>query len=406
MIQSRVFNANPSLLAFNFTMTSAQIERLRTYRVALLAFAAFIFNTTEFIPIALLSDIGDSFAMSVDDVGIMMTIYAWLVAILSLPLMLLTANMERKRLLVGIFVLFIISHALSAVANNFEILLIARSGVATAHAIFWSITASLVVRVAAKHKKTQALGLLATGSALATVLGLPLGRLIGQWLGWRASFLLIGALALLCLMILTKLLPKLPSRNVGDTKSLFDIAKNTPLLLVYAMILLIITAHFTAYSYIEPFMLDIVRLSANTTTWILLMFGVAGMTASWLFGRHFERHRQAFIWGGMTLIGTGLLLINDLSTLPLPWIANAFVWGVGAMTISLSLQMQVLRFAPKYTDVAMSLFSGIYNIGIGGGALLGSVVIGQVGLSMVGYIGAMITLLAMGVLWVSQYHKS
>lgn len=405
MIQSRLFNANPSLLAFNFTMTSAQIERLRTYRVALLAFAAFIFNTTEFIPIALLSDIGDSFAMSVDDVGIMMTIYAWLVAILSLPLMLLTANMERKRLLVGIFVLFIISHALSAVANNFGVLLIARAGVATAHAIFWSITASLVVRVAAKHKKAQALGLLATGSALATVLGLPLGRLIGQWLGWRTSFALIGVLALLCLMVLIKLLPKLPSRNVGDTKSLFDIAKNTPLLLVYAMILLIITAHFTAYSYIEPFMLNIVQLSAAATTWILLMFGVAGMMASWLFGRYFERHEQAFIWGGMVLIGVGLLLINSLSTLTMPWIVNAFVWGVGAMTISLSLQMQVLRLAPKYTDVAMSLFSGIYNIGIGGGALLGSVVIGQMGLPMVGYVGAMITLLAMGVLWVSRYHK-
>lgn len=380
-------------------LTTTQIDRLRTYRVMLLAFAAFIFNTTEYIPIALLSDIGTSFSMPVDKVGIMMTVYAWIVALVSLPLMLATAKMERKRLLVGVFTLFVASHILSAVATGFGVLLIARTGVAFAHAIFWSITASLVVRLAAKDKRTKALGLLATGSALAAVLGLPIGRLVGQYLGWRASFALIGALALICLVILWKILPNLPSRNVGNIKSLPDILKNTPLLLVYLMIILIVTAHFTAYSYIEPFMLNVVNFSANFATWILLMFGLAGIVASILFGRYYERMERSFLWLGMMAIALGLstlFLFSDMSAL---WVINAFLWGIGATTISLVLQIQVLRLAPKATDVAMSLFSGIFNIGIGGGALLGGIVIAQMSLIHIGHVGAAVALLAMLAAW-------
>ncbi len=380
-------------------LTTTQIDRLRTYRVMLLAFAAFIFNTTEFIPIALLSDIGTSFSMPVDKVGIMMTVYAWIVALASLPLMLATAKMERKRLLVGVFTLFVASHILSAVATIFGVLLIARTGVALAHAIFWSITASLVVRLAAKDKRTKALGLLATGSALATVLGLPIGRLVGQYLGWRTSFALIGVLALICLVILWKILPNLPSRNVGNIKSLPDILKNTPLLLVYLMIILIVTAHFTAYSYIEPFMLNMVNFSANSATWILLMFGLAGIVASMLFGRYYERMERSFLWLAMMAIALGLSALFLLSDMRALWVINAFLWGIGATTISLVLQIQVLRLAPKATDVAMSLFSGIFNIGIGGGALLGGIVIAQMSLIHIGHVGAAVALLAMLAAW-------
>lgn len=380
-------------------LTTTQIDRLRTYRVMLLAFAAFIFNTTEFIPIALLSDIGTSFSMPIDKVGIMMTVYAWIVALASLPLMLATAKMERKRLLVGVFTLFVASHILSAVATNFGILLIARTGMALAHAIFWSITASLVVRLAAKDKRTKALGLLATGSALATVLGLPIGRLVGQYLSWRASFALIGVLALICLVILWKILPNLPSRNVGNIKSLPDILKNTPLLLVYLMIMLIVTAHFTAYSYIEPFMLNMVNFSANFATWILLMFGLAGIVASMLFGRYYERMERSFLWLAMMAIALGLSTLFLFSDMWALWVINAFLWGIGATTISLVLQIQVLRLAPKATDVAMSLFSGIFNIGIGGGALLGGIVIAQMSLIHIGHVGAAVALLAMLAAW-------
>ncbi len=377
-------------------MSLRQVQRRFAFlRVFAFALAAFIFNTTEFIPIALLSDIAASFEMNVAHTGLMMTVYAWVVSLMSLPFMLLTAKFERKRLLMWLFLLFIVSHIVSVLAWNFWVLLISRIGIALAHAVFWSVTASLVIRVAPKDKKQQALALLALGSALAMVLGLPLGRIIGQSLGWRATFAVIACIAFSVMLLMWYFLPNLPSKNAGSLASLPLLLKRPLLIGVYAVTAIAISGHFTGYSYIEPFVIKIGQMAAPTATLLLLVFGLSGVVASVLFGRLHRRYPNRFLLGGLGLIVLAQSLLLPFSDQTSALFLLVFFWGIGISGISLALQMRVLQLAPDATDVATAIYSGIYNIGIGAGALLGNQAMQWVGLSHIGFVGAAFALSAL-----------
>lgn len=376
-------------------MTNVVSRRVAWLRVFTLAIAAFIFNTTEFAPVGLLSDIADSFGMKSAQVGIMLTIYAWVVALMSLPLMLLTSHIERRRLLIGLFILFTASHVLSVFAWNFHVLVISRIGIAFAHAVFWSITSALAIRLAPPGKRAQALSFIATGTALAMVFGIPIGRIIGQYFGWRTTFLVIALGALITLACLHKLLPKLPSEHSGSLKSVPLLFHRPNLLSLYLLTVIVVTAHYTAYSYIEPFVQTVAGLDGHFATLLLLLLGSAGIIGSILFSKLGNRYAS-----GMMNIAIALLLVSLLLLLPASRNANhlmllSVLWGIAIMIIGLGMQVKVLALASDATDVAMSIYSGIFNIGIGAGALVGSQISTHFSMSDIGYAGAIPAFIAL-----------
>lgn len=359
-----------------------------------LTLSAFIFNTSEFIPIGLLSDIARDFQITESEAGMIITVYAWIVTVLSLPLMLLASKVEFKKLLLSILALFVLSHFLSAVAPSYITLMLSRAGVAFSHSIFWSIASPLAVRIAPQGKRATALGLVVTGTSVAMIAGLPLGRMVGLYMGWRATFFSIGLVALAVAIFLLFVFPKVPANTQGSSfAKVPGILKNPALIGVYVLTALIFTANFTAYSYIEPFMAQVVNMPENEITFSLTMFGLAGIVASVFFSRFFERHPIVFFAIGTFGLGIFLLLLQFCSAHIWSAMLLCVFWGIAFTIFGLVFQSVVIRLEPQATPIAMSIYSGIANVGIGGGALVGGWVCAWPAIEAIGYAGAAFAML-------------
>lgn len=362
--------------------------------VAGLTLSAFIFNTSEFIPIGLLSDIARDFQITESQAGTIITVYAWIVTVLSLPLMLLASKVEFKKLLLGILGLFVVSHFLSAVAPSFITLMLSRAGVAFSHSIFWSIASPLAVRIAPQGKRATALSLVVTGTAVAMIAGLPLGRMVGLYMGWRATFFSIGLVALAVAIFLLFIFPRVPANTQGSSvANLPGILKNPALIGVYVLTALIFTANFTGYSYIEPFMAQVAHMPESEITFSLTLFGVAGILASIFFSRCYEQHPKFFFATGTFGVGIFLALM-ELSSAHI-WSAMLLCvfWGITFTIFGLVFQAVVIRLEPQSTPIAMSIYSGIANVGIGSGALVGGWVCSIPAIEWIGYAGAVFAFL-------------
>lgn len=359
-----------------------------------LTFSTFIFNTSEFIPIGLLSDIASDFAITESKAGMLITVYAWIVALASLPLMLAFSKTENKKLMLSIVALFIASHVLSGISTSYYMLMLSRAGVACAHAIFWSIVTPLAVRVAPEGRRSTALSLIVTGSSVAMIVGLPLGRAVGLLVGWRATFLLIAALSAVIFIILAASLPKTPSDNDISLKSLPALLKTLGLGGIYLLTVIIITGHYTSYSYIEPFLAQTAGMSNTLITMVLSIFGIVGIIGSYFFAKYFDRHQFTFIRFAVVGISIFTLLLLPAAFNTATVILICVLWGLAINSFNLSFQSEILQVAPHGTAIAMSIYSGIYNVGIGAGALVGGNVCSYMGISNIGFVGGAIGLVA------------
>lgn len=351
--------------------------------------SAFIFNTSEFMPIGLLTDIAKSFEITEAKAGMLITVYSWIVMLLSLPLMILASRIDYRRLFMGTVAVFGICQVLTVLSNSYGMLMVSRIGVACAHAIFWSIASPIAVRMASEAHQSKALSMVVTGTSVATIAGLPLGKMVGHYAGWRIAFLIVAVITFVVLVYMAFLFPKMDCGEPFRVKQLPQLFKNRSLVCVYIQTFLFVVGYYTSYSYIDPFLQQVAGMGNSMVTITLFVFGAAGLFGSFLFSKFYDKYRRGVLRTVMATLVVELLLLLPAAGKPGFMMALCALWGITVLMFNVSFQSETIQCTDEQSSsVAMSIFSGIFNFGIGAGSFLGGIVCDKGQISHLGFVGA------------------
>lgn len=340
------------------------------------------------MPIGLLTSIASDFQITEAQAGVMISAYSWAVTILSLPLMLLACKVEYRKLLLMTLGMFCLGQALSAFSSQYALLTASRICVACAHSVFWSIAAPMAVQLVEKEHRSTALSMVATGTSIAMILGLPLGRVIGLYIGWRMTFLTIGIISFLTLVYIWRVFPQIPSRSAFSVRQLPELVKNPVLIRLYGLTVVMATAYYTSYSYIEPFLQQIAGMSEEWITLTLILFGLSGLGGSVLFSRGYGHFRFGMLRLSFICMAVPPLLLHAASGSLYAVMILCAVLGMAATIFNVSFQAELIQHTSlSAAAVAMSIFSGIFNLGIGSGTWIGGMVSTYSSIAYIGYAG-------------------
>lgn len=360
-----------------------------------LTVSAFVFNTSEFIPIGLLSRIASDFTITEAQAGMLISVYAWVVMLLSLPLMILVSRMEMRRLMLALAGFFTLFQVMSFLSNSYGMLMASRIGVACTHSVFWAIVSPMAARIVASRYRAVALSMVATGSSIAMVFGMPVGRAIGLHVGWRMTFLSIGIVSALAFLYMFFTLPLLPSRGKFSVKKLPSLFSNKTLMGIFVLTIFFATSYYSCYSYIEPFMQEIVCMENSLITTALMMFGGAGILGSLAFSKYYTKHRYGFTTTMLVFLSLCMLLLLPFAFSCTLTVLLLILWGIANTSFNISMQSEIIgNTTQESTAVAMSIFSGIFNFGIGTGAFIGGQVCTHLSIDYIGIVGGTLSIFA------------
>lgn len=371
-------------------------------RGALLALAtsSFVYVTAETLPVGLLPQIATGLDVREATVGLLLTTYALVAGVTTIPFTSLCLRVPRHRLIVVLVAVFTVSQLAAAVSPTFTLLTLSRLLAALAHGVFWSALAPAAARLVPPGQAGRATSLVFVGNSLALVLGVPLGTALGQLAGWRVAFGALAVAGALSTIALARLLPELPALGPAARPSLgaqarhiLDIVRMPSITAVCAVTTVLVLGNSAAYTYIAPLVrrddgLDGLALSA-----LLLGYGAVGLAAVVLAGRVVDTRPGPSLRVLVALIVAALALLI-FARADLLVVVAVLAWGAGFTAVPVCLQSAVLRVAPHAQDAASAVYVVAFQIGIGGGALIGERLVSSGHLDAVPVVGAALALTA------------
>lgn len=366
------------------------------FAIVSLAAAAFAMITTEFNIIGLIPIIADELQVSVSHVGLLVTAFAFTVAITGPFLTLYFSRVERRALFTNILVVSAVGNIVAAVAPNFEVLAIGRIISALALPVFWSMASSTAAQIAGEKGAGRAISIVFSGISVASVVGVPLSTMIAGTWDWRSAFYAAAALCLFMAVVLRLSFPRMPPDENAPESSFLALLRQ-PIFIAHLLLsLLVLTSLFTSYTYLADTLSRIAGLSDHWVGWALMGFGVVGIVGNSIAGRNLDS-------GPMKVSIVALLMAGVSMAISVPSLANSGfailvfgLWGAAHAASFVANHVRVMTAAPKGSEaLAASLNVSVFNTGIGLGAFVGGRVIDVEGLGSIGPVSAVIATLAL-----------
>jgi predicted MFS family arabinose efflux permease len=391
----RVYSASVTLAADRVT---GQGLRESLPGLLSLALASCLAVTTEVLPVGLLPDIGATFRVSESVTGLLVSLYAVMVATLAVPLTLATSRFARKPLLQTTLLCYAVSNALVAVAPVFAVVAVGRTVGGITHALFFSLVIGYAPRLVSRAHVGRALAVAASGASTGMVLGVPLSTSLGNAFGWRVSFAVLAVLSVLAFFSMSRLLPSvshepLSGGSVG--------AGRGALVAISASNLLAFLGQFTVYTFVSVLLLSS-GVSPAFVGPILLACGAGGLLAVWWAGRNLDRspRRTALVLLAI-VIGAVVAFGGTWPTLVAVVVATV-VWNGAFGGLPSIYQTCAVRTHAASPELAGAWVNATANAGIAGGAAVGAGLLHAAGLSSLPWVGASLIALGLGVVVLSR----
>lgn len=343
------------------------------------ALGAFVVVTCEFLPIGLLTHIAPGLHVSDGTAGLMVTIPA-IVAAIAGPVMTIGAGrIDRRTLVLALIALLVLSNAISTLAPNFTIMLLARIFFGVSLGGFWTIAVTLGARLVPPAAVTRATTLITAGISIATVLGVPTGVLIADHAGWRMAFAAVGSAALLVGIVQFFVLPSLPAPPAPGLRQLTNLLHHADARLGLLTIAFVIAGHFAAYTYVTPFVKENTGISAASLSTLLLAYGAVGIAGNFAGGAGAARNLRITVTSVVSLLGASIFLLPFFHGNDLGIVALLLAWGLAFGALPISLQLWVFKAAPEALEGGAALLVTTFQVFIALGSVLGGWVVDSLG---------------------------
>jgi DHA1 family L-arabinose/isopropyl-beta-D-thiogalactopyranoside export protein-like MFS transporter/DHA1 family inner membrane transport protein len=377
-------------------LTSAVSHRRAVAALVALAMAAFCYVTTEVLPIGLLTLIAPDVHRSTAAAGLLVTGYALMVLLASLPLTRLTRRMPRRRLLTITMCIFVAATLLSALSKNYNELLATRLLTGLTQAMFWSVVFSTATGLFPPGVRGKVVARLSIGSALAPVIGIPFGTWLGQQVGWRAAFAVMSGISLIACVAVAVLVPTISPDKGGAARGTAPDVRRFGLLLVATV--LGVTGALGTFTYVTPYLLTVSGFVAGVLSLLLLAQGVAGVFGTLIVGRFLDRYPWGALVSLFAMMSVGLFGLYAFGPDKVLAVILLALSGLSFSGLAAAIQHRSMQVAPGSTDTASAGTSSAFNLGIAAGSFLGSVLIANVGVREVPLAGGLLATVALAIM--------